>query len=529
MEIDLDLAEARSAPFRSRVCVVGAGVAGLVLAHRLSRQGIDVALLEAGGHTLEARSQSLFTSAQFAGTQHLGAHEGRFRIFGGSSTQWGGQILPMQMEHEESPWPLSAAALEPFYAEAQRLLGVDELPFDADAFFAATEVTAPPLLAALPEIDVRYSKWAPFARRNLAMTIGHDLVASTNKTNGVVTLFLHANVTEVLLSAKGDRAEAVLARNYAGKEFRFEAEHFVVAAGTIETSRLLLASRSIQSQGIGNAHDQVGRYFHDHLSLVAASPVGKTRAQLLRWLAPYIFDGTVHTAKLEASFPLRQRLQLNAIMAHLTVDEPEDSGIAVVREVLQSRQRGGVVRTLLQRAPQLPTSLLEASRLAWHAKVRHRRFVSAKAAVSLRLNVEQEARSGSRILLSTDRDALDMPLAIVDWKISDAETSTLRRFAGYLREHLASLDPAEMQWNEELFAENINLSGIIDVFHTMGGTQMGKDPRASVVDTDLAVHGVANLSIASASTFPTGGSQLPTLPLMALALRLADRIALGTA
>ena len=523
MEIDLDLAEARSAPFRSRVCVVGAGVAGLVLAHRLSRQGIDVALLEAGGHTLEARSQSLFTSAQFAGTQHLGAHEGRFRIFGGSSTQWGGQILPMQVEHE-NPWPLSTATLEPFYAEAQRLLGVDELPFDAEALFAATGVAAPSLLAALPEIDVRFSKWAPFARRNLATTIGHDLVASTNKTNGTVTLFLHANVTEVLLAAKGDRAEAVLARNYAGKEFRFAAEHFVVAAGTLETSRLLLASRSVQSQGIGNTYDQVGRYFHDHLSLVAASPVGKTRAQLLRWLAPYIFDGTVHTAKLEASSTLRQRLRLNAIVAHLTLDEPEDSGIAVVRDLLQSRQRGDTMRTLLRRTPQLPSSLLEASRLTWHAKVRHRRFVSAEAAVSLRLNVEQEARLDSRITLSTDRDALGMPLAIVDWKISDAETDTLRRFASYLREHLGSVDPAEMQWNAELLSESANLSGVIDVFHSMGGTQMGLDPRTSVVDTDLTVHGVANLSIASASTFPTGGSQLPTLPLMALALRLADRL-----
>lgn len=301
MEIDLDLAEARSEPFRSRVCVVGAGVAGLVLAHRLSRQGIDVALLEAGGHTLEARSQSLFTSAQLAGLQHLGSHEGRFRVFGGSSTQWGGQILPMHVEREERPWPLSAATLEPFYAEAQRLLGVDELSFDAEAFFAATGGTSPSLLATLPEIDVRYSKWAPFARRNLATTIGRDLVTSTNKANGVVTLFLHANVTEVLLAAKGDRAEAVLARNYADATFRFEAEHFVVAAGTIETSRLLLASRSIQPQGIGNSHDQVGRYFHDHLSLVVASPMGEARAQLLRWLAPYIFDGTVHTAKLEAS------------------------------------------------------------------------------------------------------------------------------------------------------------------------------------------------------------------------------------
>jgi choline dehydrogenase-like flavoprotein len=525
MEIDLDLAEARSESFRSQVCVVGAGVAGLVLAQSLSRQGIDVALLEAGGHALEERSQSLFANAQFAGVRHLGAHEGRFRIFGGSSTQWGGQILPMQAEHEESSWPLPAATFEPFYAEAQRLLGVDTLPFEAEAFFAAADIGPPAVLAALPEIDVRYSKWAPFARRNLATTIGQDLVASTNKTNGVVTLFLHANVTEILLAANGGCTEAVLARNYAGTVFRFEAEHFVVAVGTIETSRLLLASRRVQPQGIGNTWDQVGRYFHDHLSLVAASPVGKTRAQLLRWLAPYIFGGTVHTPKLEASSALRQRFRLNGALAHLTVDEPEDSGISVVREILQARQRGGALRMLLRRAPQLPASLFEAGRLAWHAKRQHRRFVSVRAAISLRLNVEQEARPDSRITLSTDCDALGMPLAIVDWKISDAETSTLRRFAGYLREHLASFDSVEMHWNEDLLNGSGELSGIEDVFHAMGGTQMGLDPHTSVVDTDLTVHGIANLSVASASVFPTGGSPLPTLPLMALSLRLADRIA----
>jgi len=35
---------------------------------------------------------------------------------------------------------------------------------------------------------------------------------------------------------------------------------------------------------------------------------------------------------------------------------------------------------------------------------------------------------------------------------------------------------------------------------------------------------VGNLSIASAATFPDGSAQLPTLTMMALALRLADRL-----
>jgi len=45
-----------------------------------------------------------------------------------------------------------------------------------------------------------------------------------------------------------------------------------------------------------------------------------------------------------------------------------------------------------------------------------------------------------------------------------------------------------------------------------------------VVNANLQVHGIANLYLASCSTFPTGGSSNPTFTLMALSLRLADRL-----
>jgi choline dehydrogenase-like flavoprotein len=61
----------------------------------------------------------------------------------------------------------------------------------------------------------------------------------------------------------------------------------------------------------------------------------------------------------------------------------------------------------------------------------------------------------------------------------------------------------------------------------MGGTRMGLDPRTSVVDPNLQVHGVDDLSIASCATYPTGGSSNPTYSLMALTLRLAERLARG--
>jgi choline dehydrogenase-like flavoprotein len=55
---------------------------------------------------------------------------------------------------------------------------------------------------------------------------------------------------------------------------------------------------------------------------------------------------------------------------------------------------------------------------------------------------------------------------------------------------------------------------------------MHDDERKGVVNRDCRVHGLANLYIAGSSVFPTAGANFPTITLTALALRLADHIAL---
>jgi choline dehydrogenase-like flavoprotein len=61
--------------------------------------------------------------------------------------------------------------------------------------------------------------------------------------------------------------------------------------------------------------------------------------------------------------------------------------------------------------------------------------------------------------------------------------------------------------------------------HILGTTRMGESPSTSVVDRDCRVHGYDNLFIAGSSVFTTGGYANPTLTIVALALRLADRLA----
>ncbi len=490
---------------QSRFCIIGAGIAGLLLALQLAEGGAEVHLLEAGGLTLEDRSQSLY-QAEHAATPHTGSSDGRFRTLGGSSTRWGGQLLPYTPDifRSSPPWLIAEADLSPFYPAIESLMHVGNLPF-TDALLPALGHAVTPFSSAF---RLRYSKWTPFARRNLAETVGKQCLAHPR-----ITVFTHANVAS--LEGANGRIASARVLDYAGRSFQFQAEHFIVAAGTVESSRILLSSPVIP-----NPHDQLGRFFHDHLSFHAAVIPAFARALLFERLGPFYAGGVLLTPKIEATPELQAQAGLLAAMAHLVIQEPEDSGVAAVRNVLTAAQRrtGISKRDLLG----LLSGTGDVLRLLWASKVQRRRAVTARAQVWLNIDLEQAPNPDNRIRLSAERDTLGLPKAIVDWRVGPQEHDTAIRYARLLEQEFLSAGFAPLEWLPGLLEGQPPV--LADTYHPMGGLRMGTLPAESVVDRDLLVHGLHNLHVASCAVYPTGGSSNPTFTLMALSLRLAQHL-----
>jgi choline dehydrogenase-like flavoprotein len=82
----------------------------------------------------------------------------------------------------------------------------------------------------------------------------------------------------------------------------------------------------------------------------------------------------------------------------------------------------------------------------------------------------------------------------------------------------------ELHLTESVRTGHFQTSDFVDVAHPAGATPLASDTRRGVVDEHSQVHGVGGVFVAGTSVFPTNGHANPTLTLMALALRLADRI-----
>jgi choline dehydrogenase-like flavoprotein len=125
-----------------------------------------------------------------------------------------------------------------------------------------------------------------------------------------------------------------------------------------------------------------------------------------------------------------------------------------------------------------------------------------------------------------------MPRVALDWQLSPIDVDSIAGLVAALgresrRLGLGSVEPAgwlaepDKRWVSDELVSAHPIGG----FHHMGTTRMANDPRRGVTDGWGRVHGLPNLHIAGSSLFPTAGWANPTLTILALALRTADRIA----
>jgi len=131
----------------------------------------------------------------------------------------------------------------------------------------------------------------------------------------------------------------------------------------------------------------------------------------------------------------------------------------------------------------------------------------------------------SRVTLSTEKDALGVPRARLDWRVTPLDKHSMRTFYQLLGREMGRTNTGRVQMKDWLLSDDMSWPSFISGgWHHMGTLRMSTDPKEGVTDPDCRVHGISNLYIGGAAVYPTAGAVNPTLTLVALSLRLADHL-----
>jgi choline dehydrogenase-like flavoprotein len=540
-----DLAEGQD--LQADICIVGAGAAGIAMAMELIDSGLEVLLLESGGFEFDAKTQSLYEGAVTDERMHSLPVRFRQRQFGGSTTIWGGRCMPFDpIDFEKrnyvphSGWPINLDDLTAFYPKANRICEAGEFAYTAAQAFAKP---IRPMIEGFKSENFTDEALERFScPTNFAARYGHKLKAAGN-----VRVVLHANVTSILQNEAADRVDSLRVQTLSGRIFLAKARKFVLATGGLEVPRLLLTSRDRQPNGIGNAHDVVGRYYMCHL----AGTIGS-----LRFTVPTssihhgydVSDEGIYCRRRLALLPGVQRsLGLGNFIVrlhHPRIPDPAHknavlsllflSRIFIPYEYAKRLHGSDKIRLTqwFQHFGNIVSRPFDALAFAWHMlrdrKLAERKFPSviirSRANLySLDFHAEQQPNPESRVRLGSDADMFNVPRLMIDWRYTQGDVETVRSSLALLASDLERSGVGSLGYDPDLVEMEMTRYGAYDGHH-IGTARMGLDPRSSVVDQDCRVHGVQNLFIASSAVFPTSGQANPTLTIVALSLRLAAHL-----
>lgn len=491
------------------ILIVGAGMAGSMLAYAMREAGREVLITERGGFLPREPQNTdpteMYLKGRYKNAEHwYDGHNGAtfapgVYYWAGGNTRFWGACVPRfrssdfeEVEHQEGTsraWPFSYDELEPFYAQAEAMFGVhgrtDEdptEPFHSSAYPHAALDHEPAVdrLASSLRAQGLHPSHAPNAMNALtaaeraSVTTADGCPDNTGLKSDAenrallpallapgTSISTHTEVLRLLSNGSGDRVIGVEARKH-GRVFRIRANQVILSTGAVNSAALLLRSATQEKPtGLANSSDLVGRNYmvHNSTFFVGVNPLRRNDTS---WQKTLMLNDWYESGP-GTPYPLGNLQMLGKL-------------------------QGAMVKGARPWAPM------------WALD-----FMTSRS-IDIYLTTEDLPSLDNRVRVDGERTLIEWTPTNVapHHELVRRVTKAVRR-AGY----------------PLVFTQRM---GIETNSHMCGTLVAGHDPSTSVLDPWCRSHDVENLWVVDSSFFPSSAALNPGLTIGANALRVAPRI-----
>jgi len=497
---------------KTKVCIVGSGIAGCLCAKYLAKKLDDILIVERGAsvsHDWSMRTGKHEKAVPTAEHHHIVA-DGRQDKFsylyalGGTANHWTGQsprFIPNDFRMKSlygimDDWPITYEDLEPFYCLAEEELAIAGAsdnprtprsrpypqpphPFSPvdllvkQCLPSGTVVACP---QARPTQDVNGRPACCGSATCYLCPVDSKYTPLNTHIPQLETLSNFRIQTETVvleLKSSGRTVHSALAKKGDGSEVVIEADLFVLAANALENPAILLRSSMLPQ------HPLTGRYLFDHPVLIVSTLISK--------------DG----------FPYYGNSFFTANCYYFYDGGFRDKTAGALGDVMN--------------IPGLPphdmTPLVAVETGLSGKRLREETAKRFREQVSINFLLDDIPNPHRHIRIGKERNQLGIPISeVYNPPFSSYLESCKDRIIDEMPKLLSSLGPKKVI---------PKMKPGTGAGHLLGTCRMG-DEKNGVVDPSLRYHLLDNLFILGGSAFPTYSPANPTLTIAALAIRLAD-------
>jgi len=513
------------------VLIIGSGASGGMAAYTLTQQGVRCLMLDAGpavdfdrhralkpvydlpyrGFGRPGRFPHITQASEFDANLWADEKENpytypngdpyywvRIRLIGGKTLRWGRASWRMSdlefkcRDHDGfgENWPISYADLAPYYDRVEPIFRVagrrDGLPQIPDGVFLADN--SPDSLSVQRFIASANKLGVPTTKSRVAtgtLASSANLLLPDALATGKLTIVPNAIAREITLDPKTGMVNGVsFVDRQSKRHLHAAARVLVLGASTLESTRLLLNSTSTAwPDGLANSSGVLGRYLLDQFyvknciqSIVPDARGGKGPRNLM--------GGGGYIPRFRNLKAGEKKFLRGYAFDFSSGGTPASKyfplyGDALFQELADAANTGFNMTTMGTVLPRFESRVRidPAVKDAWGIPSLH-------IAQTYTENEREMAKDATGV------------------------AEELCRGAGFevLASHAEMVPPGES-------------------IHELGTCRMGKDPKTSVLNGFNQSHDVKNLFVVDGSAFTSGGSQNPTLTILALAMRASQYIA----
>ena len=486
------------------VAIIGAGPVGILFAKLCLDKGHQVTLIESGNLNEESKLLSkrnyVFKSPSSMPT---GVHK-----IGGGSTLWRARISEFQDSDFLKKdiggiglWPFKKDELEMHYAKLYRLIGVGG--------FSDSEAIARYFSKVMQQLPRSFElRVFRFCNPDFFIHLFENIRSNENLK------VLEGNFCKSILKTSDEKKLTVelLKKNFNLEYLDFQA--VVITCGTLQSTAILQRSQELMGE---NSIRLTGKNLMEHLEGFIGNVMIRNKKNR-EYFSSFALDknnrviNTFHGMGI--ALALKNNSSKDELNVHFELRSPMPHFHIPILLKKYEFLNIGLNHTLVR-------VFISLERAVSYVLRRLRNYLFKIFQVSyfgIYIKSEEIAFEESEVYMPD----IDENLLIYNHKVStltyqklhDAISEFQREFylnfKTKIRLYKKAKSPSELKL---LFGAN---------WHPMGTTRMGVDPRNSVVDENLALHGAPICYVLSASVFPTGSNSNPTFTTLALASRLSS-------
>ena len=510
---------------KTNVCIMGGGVAGLVLAKELAASFKKIIIIESGGEYYDQETQELYAASTNNKNYYPNSLYSRLRFLGGSSNHWENNTSPLDPIDfekrdwiENSGWPVDYDDVAQHYPAAGEYCGVKDDGYDKKVW--SKRLNKEDVFSNSVSLETGIAKAARPSTR-FYNSYGKEIAALPS-----IEIITNANAVDVEFDENTKNISKVYFESIPGIRHEVSTDLCVMCLGGIENARMLLAFNEKYDHRLGNRYDNVGRYFMDHPVVRAAQFYAHDMSRYTLYKPTDLVDRIVLGFwKLRADTLAANKLNNIRMPLVSATNYTMSDGISshhILKDALSNGELPEDFGSHLLNFVRDFDMVAEAvSRRKFGTKI----FDHADeiAAYQMPIMMEQTPHRDNRIKLGDSKDRFGIRRIEIEWQLKEDDKEKFWQALTLVANEVGANSLGRIRLlqerSERIWGDQLGFG-----HHHMGTTRMCHNYKDGVTDATQKVFGTNNLFVAGSSVFPTGGHVPPTLTIVAMTIRLAKYI-----